>query len=44
LKKKDFEDQMPRLKRSTLENADEAKLENKMFNMIVKQDTVDFNK
>jgi hypothetical protein len=40
----DFEDQMPNLKRSTLENADKAKLQNKMFNMIFKQDIADFNK
>jgi hypothetical protein len=35
---------MPKLKRSTLENADKAKLENEMFNMIFKQDIPDFNK
>jgi hypothetical protein len=35
---------MPKLKRSTLENADEAKLENRMFNMIFKQAIADFNK
>jgi uncharacterized protein YqgQ len=43
-KRIDFEDRMPKLTRSTLENADEAKLENEMFNMIFKQDIADFNK